>query len=165
MQFYLAVHETTEEVLKSPSLKERNQQANGLIRCPTVESTVTNAEQQLPSAMPDPVIKPSQMQNKSINADSVITNTNDSGAAPSLLRRKRVLPNLGSASRRRHSSVSKENVERNLEVPEVRYNETVTTEHGLGHTSVSIVMSLSGWHATRDIFLTSKCSFSLNTFV
>lgn len=142
MQFYLAATETTEEVLKSPSLKERNQQANGLIRCPTVGSSVTNAEQQLPSVMPDPVIKPSQTQNKSINSDSVIANTNDSGAAPSLLRRKRVLPNLGSASRRRHSSMSKENVERNLEVPEVSYDETVTTEHGLGHSSVSIVESL-----------------------
>ena len=140
LQFSLAARETDEEVLKSPSLKERNQQANGLTRCTAVGSPVSNAEQQSQSVMPDPVIKPSQTQNKNINSDNVITHANDnSGSAPSLPRRKRVLPNLGSASRRRHSSVSKENVEKNLEVPEVRYEETVTTEEGLGHSSVSIV--------------------------
>ena len=55
------------------------------------------------------------------------------------MRRKRVLPNLGSASRRRHSSVSKENVEKITDIPEVRHEEIVTTAKDLEHIDVSIV--------------------------
>ena len=125
----------SEDVLKSPSLKERNQQANTSTKCSSEKRPQPLAE--------EPVIKPSQAQTKNTNSDNVVTQTNESGTTPSLLRRKRVLPNLGLASRRRHSSVSKENVEKNPEVPEVRHEEIVTTTRQdlVGHTSVSIVKS------------------------
>lgn len=118
---------TTEEISKSPSLKERSQQANP--RCTTVVSpSVTNSEERSQPVADQPVIKPSQSQNKHTTCDS----GNESGAPSSLPRRKRVLPNLGSASRRRHSSVSKENVEK---IVVARCEEISTTEKDIGHVS------------------------------
>ena len=61
----------------------------------------------------------------------------DGGATPSILRRKRVLPNLGSAARRRRSSVSKENVDKNPDVPEIRQEEADVPHKDLGHSNVS----------------------------
>ena len=61
----------------------------------------------------------------------------DGGATPSLLRRKRVLPNLGSATRRQRSSVSKENVDKNPDVPEIRQEEVDVPHKDLGHSNVS----------------------------
>lgn len=127
LRFDLAPDSTTEEISKSPSLKERSQQANS--RCTTVVSpSVTNSEQR--SVADQPVIKPSQSQNKNTTCDS----GNESGAPSSLPRRKRVLPNLGSASRRRHSSVSKENVEK---IVVARCEEIATTDKDIGHVNVS----------------------------
>lgn len=91
---------------------------------------MTNSEQRSQPVADQPVIKPSQSQNKNTTCDS----GNESGAPSSLPRRKRVLPNLGSASRRRHSSVSKENVEK---IVVARCEEISTTEKDIGHVSVS----------------------------
>lgn len=91
---------------------------------------VTNSEQRSQRVADQPVIKPSQSQNKNTTCDS----GNESGAPSSLPRRKRVLPNLGSASRRRHSSVSKENVEK---IIVARCEEIATTEKDFGHATVS----------------------------
>ena len=87
----------------------------------------------------DAVIKPSQVQNKNSISDNALTQSTDGGATPSLLRRKRVLPNLGSAARRQRSSVSKENVDKNPDVPERRQEEVhVDVPHkDLGHSNVS----------------------------
>ena len=87
----------------------------------------------------DAVIKPSQVQNKNSISDNALTQSTDGGATPSLLRRKRVLPNLGSAARRQRSSVSKENVDKNPDVPEIRQEEVhVDVPHkDLGHSNVS----------------------------
>ena len=95
-----------------------------------VSPLVTNSEERSQPVADQPVIKPSQSQNKHTTCDS----GNESGAPPSLPRRKRVLPNLGSASRRRHSSVSKENVEK---IVVARCEEISTTEKDIGHVSVS----------------------------
>ena len=95
-----------------------------------VSPSVTNSEQRSQPVADQPVIKPSQSQNKNTTCDS----GNESGAPSSLPRRKRVLPNLGSASRRRHSSVSKENVEK---IVVARCEEISTTEKDIGHVSVS----------------------------
>ena len=95
-----------------------------------VSPSVTNSEERSQPVADQPVIKPSQSQNKHTTCDS----GNESGAPSSLPRRKRVLPNLGSASRRRHSSVSKENVEK---IVVARCEEISTTEKDIGHVSVS----------------------------
>ena len=95
-----------------------------------VSPLVTNSEERSQPVADQPVIKPSQSQNKHTTCDS----GNESGAPSSLPRRKRVLPNLGSASRRRHSSVSKENVEK---IVVARCEEISTTEKDIGHVSVS----------------------------
>lgn len=138
-EFAHAAGLSSEEILRSPSLKERNQQAKPLTRHSTEASaSVTNTEQRSQRVAQEPVIKPSQAQNKNTNSENADTHASDNGATPSLLRRKRVLPNLGSASRRRHSSVSKENVEKTPDVLEVRHEEVVTTGKDLGHISVSI---------------------------
>ena len=95
-----------------------------------VSPSVTNSEERSQPVADQPVIKPSQSQNKHTTCDG----GNESGAPSSLPRRKRVLPNLGSASRRRHSSVSKENVEK---IVVARCEEISTTEKDIGHVSVS----------------------------
>lgn len=128
----------TDNIFKSPSLKERNQQALST-RGSTLASSpsLTNTEQRSQPVAQDAVIKPSQVQNKNTNSDSAVTQPIDGGATPSLLRRKRVLPNLGSAARRRRSSVSKENVDKNPDVPEIRQEETDVAHKDLGHSNVS----------------------------
>lgn len=120
----------TDKMLKSPSLKERN---STLASPPSL----TNAEQRSQPVAQDAVIKPSQVQNKNTISDNAATQPVDGGATPSLLRRKRVLPNLGSAARRRHSSVSKENVDKNPDVPEIRQEEADVPRKDLGHSNVS----------------------------
>jgi len=146
----------SEDVLKSPSLKERNQQANTSTKCSSEKRPQPLAE--------EAVIKPSQTQTKNTNSDNVVTQTSESGTTPSLLRRKRVLPNLGLASRRRHSSVSKENVEKNPEVPEVRHEEIVTTTRQdlVGHTSEqsSVECSMSGSKRLRTLSEEEKATDS-----
>ena len=130
----------SDNVAKSPSLKERNQQALST-RCSTQGNspTHTNIEQRSQPVAQDAVIKPSQVQNKNSISDNALTQSTDGGATPSLLRRKRVLPNLGSAARRQRSSVSKENVDKNPDVPERRQEEVhVDVPHkDLGHSNVS----------------------------
>lgn len=117
-----SVCESAEEVFRPPSLKERNQQANNLTKWPSSTSlSVTNNDQH--PVKPDVEMNQSQEKGGNTDPDSVTTQGNDSGGGPSLLRRKRVLPNLGSASRRRHSSISKENIERTPELVEVRHEE------------------------------------------
>jgi len=85
----------------------------------------------------DAVIKPSQVQNKNTISDNGLMQPIDGGAAPSLLRRKRALPNLGLATRKRRSSVSKENVDKNPDVPEIRQEEVDVPHKDLGHSNVS----------------------------
>ena len=128
----------TDKMLKSPSLKERNQLALST-RGSTLASprSLTNTEQRSQPVAQDAVIKPSQVQNKNTSSDNAATQPVDGGATPSLLRRKRVLPNLGSAARRRHSSVSKENVDKNPDVPETRREEADGPHKDLGHSNVS----------------------------
>ena len=99
--------------------------------------TLTNTEQRSQPVAQDAVIKPSQIQNKNSNSGNALTQPIDSGATPSLLRRKRVLPNLGSATRRQRSSVSKENVDKNPDVPEIRQEEVDVPHKDLGHSNVS----------------------------
>lgn len=116
------VCESAEEVFRPPSLNERNQQANNLTKWPSATSlSVTNNDQH--PVRPEVEMNQSQEKGGNTDPDSVTTQGNDGGGAPSLLRRKRVLPNLGSASRRRHSSISKENIERTPELVEVRHEE------------------------------------------
>lgn len=126
----------SDDVVKSPSLKERNQQALST-RGSTLGSspTLTNTEQRSQPVAQDVVIKPSQIQNKNSNSGNALTQPIDSGATPSLLRRKRVLPNLGSATRRQRSSVSKENVDKNPDVPEIRQEEVDVPHKDLGHSN------------------------------
>lgn len=99
--------------------------------------SLTNIEQRSQPVAEEAVIRPSQVQNKNTNSDSAVTQPTDSGATPSLLRRKRVLPNLGSAARRRRSSVSKENVDKNPDLPETRQEEVEGSHKDLGHINVS----------------------------
>lgn len=100
--------------------------------------TFTDTEHRSQPVAQDFVIKPSQLQNKNVpNSDNAVTQPIDSGATPSLLRRKRVLPNLGSAARRRRSSVSKENVDKNPDLPELRQEEIDVPHKDLGHINVS----------------------------
>ena len=99
--------------------------------------TLTNTEQRSQPVAQDVVIKPSQVQNKNTNSDNVLTQPIDGGATPSLLRRKRALPNLGSGARKRRSSVSKENVDKNPDVPEVGQEEEIVSHKDLGHSNVS----------------------------
>lgn len=99
--------------------------------------TLTNTEQRSQQIAQEEVIKPSQVQNKNTNSDNSVTQPIDGGVTPSLLRRKRVLPNLGSAARRRRSSVSKENVDKNPDVPEIRQEEVDVLHKDLGHIDVS----------------------------
>lgn len=129
----------TDNILKSGSLKERNQQALSTRGSTAVTtSTLTNTEQRSQPVAQDRVIKPSQAQNKNMpNSDSAETQPTDGGATPSLLRRKRVLPNLGSAARRRRSSVSKENVDKTPDLPEIRQEEADVLHKDLGHINVS----------------------------
>lgn len=128
----------TDKMLKSPSLKERNQLALSTRGSPLASPpSLTNAEQRSQPVAQDAVIKPSQVQNKNTSSDNAATQPVDGGATPSLLRRKRVLPNLGSAARRRHSSVSKENVDKNPDVPETRQEEADGPHKDLGHSNVS----------------------------
>lgn len=126
----------SDSVVKSPSLKERNQQPLST-RGSTLGSspTRTNTEQRSQPVAQDAVIKSSQIQNKNSNSDNALTQPIDGGAAPSLLRRKRVLPNLGSAARRQRSSVSKENFDKNPDVPEKRQEEVDVPHKDLGHSN------------------------------
>lgn len=129
--------------MKSPSLKERNPptlSTRGLAAATT--PTLTNTEERSQQVAEDLVIKPSQVQNKNTNSDNSVTQSIDGGVTPSLLRRKRVLPNLGSAARRRHSSVSKENVDKNPDIPEIRQEEVDVLQKDLGHINVSHLHSL-----------------------
>jgi len=123
-------------VIKSPSLKERNQQAlSTRASTPASSPTLANTEQRSQPVAQDAVIKPSQVQNKNTNSDNALMQPIDGGATPSLLRRKRVLPNLGSAARKRRSSVSKENVDKNPDVPEIRQEEVDVPHKDLGHSN------------------------------
>ncbi|KAL9978691.1 hypothetical protein ACROYT_G016239 [Oculina patagonica] len=124
----------TENILKSPSLKERNQPALSTRGLAATTPTFTDTEHRSQPVAQDIVIKPSQVQNKNMpNSDNAVTQPIDSGATPSLLRRKRVLPNLGSAARRRRSSVSKENVDKNPDLQEIRQEEIDVPHKDLGH--------------------------------
>ena len=100
--------------------------------------------------MQEPIKKQSPSVNDKTNSENVTTLASGSVGPPSLLRRKRVLPNLGSASRRRHSSVSKENIERTFDVPEVHNEEVVSAENELSDGMVSIPSDLSTKALTQD---------------
>lgn len=104
---------------------------------PASSATLANTEQRSQPVAQDAVIKPSQVQNKNTNSDNALMQPIDGGATPSLLRRKRVLPNLGSAARKRRSSVSKENVDKNPDVPEIRQEEVDVPHKDLGRSNVS----------------------------
>lgn len=140
--------------MKSPSLKERNQPALSTRGMTATTPTVTNNEQRSQPVAQDIVIKPSQVQNKDMpNSDNAVTQPIDSGVTPSLLRRKRVLPNLGSAARRRRSSVSKENVDKNPDLPEIRQEEIDLPHKDLGHINVSYLYLLHIYIDKKRIML------------
>ncbi|KAJ7392214.1 Transcription factor TFIIIB component B [Desmophyllum pertusum] len=135
----------SDNIFKSPSLKERNQQQALSTRSSAVATpSLTNIEQRSQPVAEEAVIRPSQVQNKNTNSDSAVTQPTDSGATPSLLRRKRVLPNLGSAARRRRSSVSKENVDKNPDLPETRQEEVEGSHKDLGHINEQSAVECGG---------------------
>ena len=102
--------------------------------------------------MKEPVKKQSLSVTDKTNSENKTTLASGNVGPPSLLRRKRVLPNLGSASRRRHSSVSKENVERTIDVPEVHCEEVVASENELGDDMVSRPSELYTKALSQDFF-------------
>lgn len=114
----------------STSSQEGNQAVTSTRNPAETSASLTNIEQET-------VVKPSQIQNRNTNSDTAVLQPSDGGTTPSLLRRKRVLPNLGSAARRRRSSVSKENVEKNPDFHEVRQEEINSAHRDEGLISVS----------------------------
>ena len=111
---------------------------------------VKDTDQLSEAGVQEPIKKQSPSINDKTNSENVTTLASGNVGPPSLLRRKRVLPNLGSASRRRHSSVSKENVERTLDVPEVQNEEVAAMEKELGDGMVSIPSDLSTNAPSQD---------------
>lgn len=154
---------STVETSRCSSLKERNQENN----VPCVPSLPVKDTDQLSQAgVQEPIKKQSPSVNDKTNSENVTTLASGSVGPPSLLRRKRVLPNLGSASRRRHSSVSKENVERTFDVPEVHNEEVISAENELsdgmpfdssGNRSKE-PLSLSQGEKSTEAFLPPTCT-------
>lgn len=120
------------ESLKCSSLKERNQETS--VPC-VVSPSVKNKHQTSQDGAQESMQKQSQPVNDNTNSENITTQANGDVGPPSLPRRKRVLPNLGSASRRRHSSVSKETVERSQDIPEVQKEEVVTSEKDVSYST------------------------------
>ena len=121
----------------TPSSQEGNQAVTSTRNPAEISASLTNIEQRTQPVVQETVVKPSQIQNRNTNSDTAVLQPSDGGTTPSLLRRKRVLPNLGSAARRRRSSVSKENVEKNPDFHEVRQEEINSAHRDEGLISVS----------------------------
>lgn len=121
----------------TPSSQEGNQAVTSTRNPAEISASLTNIEQRTQPGVQETVVKPSQIQNRNTNSDTAVLQPSDGGTTPSLLRRKRVLPNLGSAARRRRSSVSKENVEKNPDFHEVRQEEINSAHRDEGLISVS----------------------------
>ena len=121
----------------TPSSQEGNQAVTSTRNPAETSASLTNIEQRTQPTAQETVVKPSQIQNRNTNSDTAVLQPSDGGTTPSLLRRKRVLPNLGSAARRRRSSVSKENVEKNPDFHEVRQEEINSAHRDEGLISVS----------------------------
>lgn len=119
------------------SSQEGNQAVTSTRNPAETSASLTNIEQRTQPTAQETVVKPSQIQNRNTNSDTAVLQPSDGGTTPSLLRRKRVLPNLGSAARRRRSSVSKENVEKNPDFHEVRQEEINSAHRDEGLISVS----------------------------
>ena len=117
--------------------EDRNQPVSSAKGHVVTSASLTNTELRSHPVAQETVIKPSQVQNKNTNSDNAVLQPADGGATPSLLRRKRVLPNLGSSARRRRSSVSKENVEKHPDLPEIRQEEIDVSHKDLGLINVS----------------------------
>lgn len=121
----------------TPCSQEGNQAVTSTRNPAETSASLTNIEQRTQPTAQETVVKPSQIQNRNTNSDTAVLQPSDGGTTPSLLRRKRVLPNLGSAARRRRSSVSKENVEKNPDFHEVRQEEINSAHRDEGLISVS----------------------------
>ena len=125
------------EVIGTYSSQEGNQLVTSTRNPVETSASLTNIEHRTQPVPQETVVNPSQIQNSNANSDAPVLQPSDGGTTPSLLRRKRVLPNLGSAARRRRSSLSKENVEKNPDFQEVRQEEINSACRDEGLISVS----------------------------
>lgn len=137
------------EVISTYSSQEGNQLVTSTRNPVETSASLTNIEHRTQPVPQETVVNPSQIQNSNANSDAPVLQPSDGGTTPSLLRRKRVLPNLGSAARRRRSSLSKENVEKNPDFQEVRQEEINSACRDEGLISEQTAVDCSGSRSER----------------
>ncbi|PFX14927.1 2-hydroxyacylsphingosine 1-beta-galactosyltransferase [Stylophora pistillata] len=137
------------EVIRTYSSQEGNQLVTSTRNPVETSASLTNIEHRTQPVPQETVVNPSQIQNSNANSDAPVLQPSDGGTTPSLLRRKRVLPNLGSAARRRRSSLSKENVEKNPDFQEVRQEEINSACRDEGLISEQTAVDCSGSRSKR----------------